>query len=824
MKQFKITGMSCSACSARVEGAVKHLEGVDTCSVNLLTSTLSVEGDISSRKIIEAVTRVGYGASEKGDKIASEDDFIDTEVPKIRKRLIFSLVFLLVLMYISMGHVMWGWYLPNAISKSPVLLASLEMALSLIVIIINKKFFINGAKSLIKGSPNMDTLVALGSGASFIYSLCLYFVMLGAEHKSHYLHELYFEAAAMILALITVGKLLEALAKGRTTNALKSLMALSPKTATVIRNGEEIEISAKDVSINDVFVVRPGESIPVDGVVIEGTSSVDEASLTGESIPVDKREGSDVFASSINKVGFIKCRATRVGEDTTFSQIIKMVSDASSSKAPIAKIADRVSGIFVPVVMLIALVTTIIWLIATGGAIGYSLERGISVLVVSCPCALGLATPVAIMVGSGIGAKNGILFKTAEALEITGRADIVILDKTGTVTKGRPSVTTIIPHEISKAELVKIAYSLEKKSEHPLALAIIEKGDEMSVSAYESKDFKALLGSGAYAKINGEDVYGGSLKLAEEKCTLPSEARETASALANEGKTPLFFTQGGKFIGIIAVSDEIKDDSKRAIEELHKMGIYTVMLTGDNEKTASAIGKAVGVDEIIANVLPNEKESAVRKFKKYGKVIMVGDGINDAPALKSADVGIAVAQGTDVAIDSADVVLMKNSLCDVSGAIRLSRATLSTIHQNLFWAFFYNIIGIPLACGLFIPIWGWRLKPMFGAAAMSLSSFLVVTNALRLNLFNIRNVRKYRKTSKIIKYEKEENEMEKTFKVKGMMCPHCENAVKTHLEAIDGVVSAIADHKAESVKVTLSKELDDKILIDAIKEKGYKVL
>ncbi|MBQ8164098.1 MAG: heavy metal translocating P-type ATPase [Clostridia bacterium] len=826
MKQFDVTGMSCAACSARVESAVKRVEGVDSCSVNLLTNSMTVEGKATSSEIISAVKRAGYGAKEKNvSRRDSSDELEDTETPRLLKRLVASLVFLSVLMYISMGHVMWGWYLPKGFAENPLAIAISEMLLAIAVMVINQKFFINGIKSLLRGSPNMDTLVALGSGASFVYSVCLLFVMTGAEHKAHYLHEFYFESAAMILALITVGKMLEARAKGKTTDALRSLMALSPKTATVMRDGKEMLIEAKDVLKGDIFIVRPGESIPVDATVIEGESAVDEASLTGESVPRDKAVGDSVFASCINKSGFIKCEATRVGDDTTFSQIVKMVSDASASKAPIAKIADKVSGIFVPTVITIAVIATVIWLIATGGNIGYSLERGISVLVISCPCALGLATPVAIMVGNGIGAKNGILFKTAESLEQAGKVSIVVLDKTGTVTKGKPQVTDIIPFENDEAELLRIAYSAEKKSEHPLSLAIVEKGEEVCVKGYETTEFEALLGNGIYAKIGDDKVYGGNLKLAESKCQVSNDAREKALALANEGKTPIFFVKNETLIGIIAVSDEIKDDSKKAIDELHRLGIYVVMLTGDNERTAKAIGERVGVDKIIANVMPADKEKCIKELKKHGSVAMVGDGINDAPALKSADIGIAVGQGTDVAIDSADIVLMKNSLCDVSGAIRLSRATLRNIKQNLFWAFFYNVIGIPLAAGALIPALGWRLNPMFGAAAMSLSSFCVVANALRLNFFNIRNMNKFAKNKILnVKEINGDSSMKKIFKVKGMMCPHCENAVKTRLEEIDGVKEAVADHKAETVRLMLDRDVSDEIIVEAIKEKGYKVV
>ncbi|MBO5212989.1 MAG: heavy metal translocating P-type ATPase [Clostridia bacterium] len=827
MKQFNVTGMSCAACSARVENAVKKVDGVESCSVNLLTNSMTVEGDASTDSIISAVKKAGYGASERQNEAKNvENDLFDSsEEARLKLRLIASLVFLTSLMYISMGHVMWGWYLPEGFAKNPLAIAISQMLLAIAVMIINQKFFINGIKSLIKGSPNMDTLVALGSGASFVYSVCILFVMTGADNKAHYLHELYFESAAMILALITVGKMLEAHAKGKTTDALRSLMALSPKKATVVRGGKELVIEAKDVLKGDIFVVRPGESIPVDGRVIEGESAVDESSLTGESVPNDKTVGDSVFASCINKSGFIKCEATRVGDDTTFSQIVKMVSDASSSKAPIAKIADRVSGIFVPAVITIAVITTVIWLIATGGSIGYSLERGISVLVISCPCALGLATPVAIMVGSGMGAKNGILFKTAESLEQTGRINIVVLDKTGTVTKGKPQVTDVIPIGISEGELMDIAYSAEIKSEHPLSAAIVEKGEKMNAIRFETNEFAALPGSGIFARIGEDNIYGGSLKLAESKCDISSADRELARKLANDGKTPMFFIKNNTLVGIIAVSDEIKEDSERAVKELHDLGIYVVMLTGDNERTASAIGKKVGVDKIIANVMPADKERHIKELKKHGKVAMVGDGINDAPALKSADIGIAVGQATDVAIDSADVVLMKSSLCDVSGAIRLSRATLRNIKQNLFWAFFYNMIGIPLAAGALIPILGWRLKPMFGAAAMSLSSFCVVTNALRLNFFNIRNTKKFLNKRNIIIERKEKNNMsEKVFKVKGMMCPHCENAVKTRLEQIEGVKEAIADHKAEEVRLVLERDVNDEVIVSAITEKGYEVI
>lgn len=828
MTQYNVTGMSCAACVARVEKAVSAVEGVKSCSVSLLTNSMGVEGSVNPQEIISAVTEAGYGAMLKDDKNApskaNDDDALkDTETPKLKRRLIASLAFLAVLMYISMGHVMWGWWLPDILASNPLAIGLLQLILTAVVMVINQKFFINGFKGLLHKSPNMDTLVALGSGASFVYSTYALFKMtaVSGEMAYHYLHEFYFESAAMILTLITVGKMLEARSKGKTTNALKSLMNLAPKTATILNeNGAEEEIPVEQVQKGDIFVVRPGEQISVDGVILDGTTAVDESALTGESIPVDKSAGDKVSGGTINQSGFIKCEALRVGEDTTLSQIIKMVSDAAATKAPIAKIADKVSGVFVPVVISIAVIATIVWLIV-GQSFGYALARGISVLVISCPCALGLATPVAIMVGNGVGAKNGILFKNAVSLEETGKANIVVLDKTGTITLGQPKVTDIIPINTTENELINLAYSLEIKSEHPLAKAIVEKGNELNVYAKEVEDFKALSGNGIVGNIENKPLYGGNLTFIKEKVTVDAETVKTAENLAESGKTPLFFANDEKLLGIIAVADVIKEDSPQAVKELQNMGIKVVMLTGDNEKTANAIGSLAGVDEVIAGVLPDGKEKVIRRLKDKGKVVMVGDGINDAPALTRADMGIAIGAGTDIAIDSADIVLMKSRLSDVPAAIRLSRATLKNIHENLFWAFFYNAIGIPFAAGVFINIFGWELNPMFGAAAMSLSSFCVVSNALRLNFKDIRNSSKDKKIKSNIK---EKKPMEITMKIEGMMCPHCEANVKKTLEEFAEVREATVNHKDGTAIVTLDADLGVATLKKAIEDKGYKVI
>ena len=825
MTQFNITGMSCAACVARVEKAVNSVDGVNSCSVSLLTNSMGVEGNVDPQKIISAVTEAGYGASIKDSKNTSQkndnDALKDTETPKLKKRLIASLGFLAVLMYISMGHVMWGWWLPVVLATNPLAIALLGLLLTIIVMVINQKFFINGFKGLLHKSPNMDTLVALGSGASFVYSTYVLFKMtadVGMAH--HYLHEFYFESAAMILTLITVGKMLEARSKGKTTDALKSLMKLAPKTAIILVDGIETEVPIEQVKKGDVFVVRPGEQISVDGIILEGHTAVDESALTGESIPVDKSVGDRVSGGTINQSGFIKCEALRVGEDTTLSQIIKMVSDAAATKAPIAKIADKVSGVFVPVVITIAVITIIGWLIG-GQSIGFALARGISVLVISCPCALGLATPVAIMVGNGVGAKNGILFKTAVSLEETGRVSTVVLDKTGTITEGKPKVTDIIPINISEKELLSFAYSLEIKSEHPLAKAIVEKGNELNISATEIENFTSLAGNGVKAQLNGKTIYGGSLKFISEQITLTEETVKKVETLAENGKTPLLFSIDNNLLGIIAVADTIKEDSPKAIKELQNMGIRVVMLTGDNEKTANAIGTLAGVDQIIAGVLPDGKEKVIRTLKDKGKVMMVGDGINDAPALTRADMGVAIGAGTDVAIESADIVLMNSKLSDVPAAIRLSRATLKNIHENLFWAFFYNAIGIPLAAGLFINLFGWELNPMFGAAAMSLSSFCVVSNALRLNFKDIHNNKKDKK----IKFRyKEKQPMQITMKIEGMMCPHCEAHVKKALEGVTEVREAIVSHKDGTAIVTLDADAAPVTLKKAVEEQGYKVI
>ncbi len=833
MEHYTVTGMSCAACSARVEKAVSAVPGVTSCSVSLLTNSMGVEGSATPDAVISAVQAAGYGASLKGaaqsvPSIAEQEDALaDHETPVLKRRLIASLGFLIVLMYFSMGHMMWGWPLPSFFDGNHVAMGLIQMLLTIAVMVINQKFFINGFKSLFHGAPNMDTLVALGATASFGYSTYALFAMTGAQVRGDaaavmsYMHEFYFESAAMILALITVGKMLEARSKGKTTDALKSLMKLAPQTATLLRNGQEVTVPIAQVKRGDVFVVRPGENIPVDGVILEGESAVNESALTGESIPVDKAVGDSVSAATTNQSGFLRCEATRVGEDTTLSQIIKMVSDAAATKAPIAKVADRVSGVFVPTVITIAVITTAVWLLC-GKPIGFALARGISVLVISCPCALGLATPVAIMVGNGLGAKNGILFKTAVSLEETGKTEIVALDKTGTITKGEPRVTDVLPADgLTESALLALAAALEQRSEHPLARAVMLRAEEDKLSVSEVSDFRALPGNGLTATLNDEELLGGSLSFISTKANVPQALRDKAEALAEEGKTPLLFARGGKLAGVIAVADVIKEDSPAAIAALRNMGIHVVMLTGDNEKTARAIGRQAGVDEVIAGVLPEGKESVIRRLQKQGKVAMVGDGINDAPALTRADIGIAIGAGTDVAIDAADVVLMKSQLSDVPAAIRLSRATLRNIHENLFWAFFYNVIGIPLAAGVWIPIFGWTLNPMFGAAAMSLSSFCVVSNALRLNLFKLHDAGKDKKIKK--KHHKEETTMEKTMKIEGMMCGHCEAAVKKALEAVDGVVSAEVSHTSGTAVVTLSKPVDSAVLKKAVEDKDYKV-
>ena len=834
MKQYNVTGMSCAACSARVEKAVSKVPGVTSCSVSLLTNSMGVEGTASAREIIAAVENAGYGASEKGaaaEKRSSpaadgEDALKDRETPVLKRRLIWSVGFLLVLMYFSMGHMMWGWPLPAFYNDNHVAMGLTQLLLTVIIMVINQKFFISGFKSLWHRSPNMDTLVALGSTAAFVYSTYALFAMTDAQVKGDmegvmtYMMEFYFESAAMILTLITVGKMLEARSKGKTTDALKGLMKLAPKTATVIRDGVETEVSIEQVQKGDVFAVRPGENIPVDGIVLEGSSAVNEAALTGESIPVDKASGDTVSAATLNQSGYIKCQATRVGEDTTLSQIIRMVSDAAATKAPIAKVADKVSGVFVPAVIAIAAVTTIVWLLLDRG-VGFALARGISVLVISCPCALGLATPVAIMVGNGMGAKNGILFKTAVSLEEAGKVRIVALDKTGTITSGEPKVTDILPAAgIGEEELLRLACALEKKSEHPLARAILQKAEEQHLETGEVTDFQALSGNGLTAQLNGVALSGGNLKFISTRARVSEEMQAKAEALAEQGKTPLFFSRGQELAGIIAVADVIKEDSPQAVRELQNMGVRVVMLTGDNERTAKAIGRQAGVDEVIAGVLPEGKESVIRSLKEKGKVAMVGDGINDAPALTRADIGIAIGAGTDVAIDAADLVLMKSRLTDVPAAIRLSRATLRNIHQNLFWAFFYNTIGIPLAAGVFIPL-GLTLNPMFGAAAMSLSSFCVVSNALRLNLFDMRNPDKDKKIKE--RRHKEEKTMEKTLKIEGMMCGHCEARVKKALEALPEVEQAAVSHQNGTAVVTLKAPVADAVLKKAVEDQDYTV-
>lgn len=839
MEQYIITGMSCAACSAHVEKAVSKVAGVTSCSVSLLTNSMSVEGTATPDEIISAVKGAGYGAELKGAKSesgkpASGDDLKDRETPKMLARLISSLIFLVLLMYISMGHMMWNWPLPAFLADNHIATGLIQLILSAIIMVINQKFFVSGFKSLWRRAPNMDALVALGSSAAFIYSVVALFLMSDAQLRGDhtavmaYMDEFYFESAATILTLITLGKLLEARSKGRTTDALKGLMKLAPKTAVIVRDGQEVTVPVEQVKKGDIYVVRPGENIPVDGVILEGNSAVDESTLTGESIPVDKTAGSTVSAGTLNQSGFIRCEATRVGEDTTLSQIIHMVEDAAATKAPIAKIADKVSGVFVPAVMGIALVTFIAWLFAGKFAVGYALARAISVLVISCPCALGLATPVAVMVGNGKGARCGILFKTAASLEITGKAQYVVLDKTGTITKGTPQVTDVIPAEgITEIELLSLAYSLERRSEHPLAKAVIKRAEDENISFEEISDFKALPGNGLSAALGNSLLCGGSFAYITSQVTVPEELKAKAESLSEEGKTPLFFSRGGKFCGIIAVADVIKEDSPQAIRELQNMGIRVIMLTGDNERTAKAIADKVGVDEVIAGVLPDGKESVISGLKSKGKVIMVGDGINDAPALTSADIGIAIGAGTDVAIDAADVVLMKNRLCDVPAAIRLSRATLMNIHENLFWAFIYNTLGIPLAAGVFIPLLGWQLNPMFGAAAMSLSSFCVVMNALRLNLFKPHNSKRDRKVrqNKENKIEKEEQtKMQKTLKIEGMMCGHCSAHTKQALEGVDGVSLAEVSHESGTAVVTLTKPVSDDALKQAVEAQGYKVV
>ena len=852
MEQFNVTGMSCAACSARVEKAVKKVPGVTSCSVSLLTNSMGVEGTASDAAIIRAVQDAGYGASPKKAGTASAvsgtsadlDALTDHETPKLKRRLIASLGFLLVLMYFSMGHMMWGWPLPHWFDGNHIAMGLVQLLLAGIVMVINQKFFISGFKGLIHGAPNMDTLVAMGSMASFVWSTYALFAMTRAqvdgnnELVMHYMMEFYFESAAMILTLITVGKMLEARSKGKTTDALKSLMKLAPKTANLLRDGTEVTVPIEQVQKGDIFVVRPGENVPVDGIVLEGSSAVNESALTGESIPVDKAEGDKVSAATTNQSGFLRCQATRVGEDTTLSQIIKMVSDAAATKAPIAKIADTVSGFFVPAVISIAVITTIVWLLL-GRELGYALARGISVLVISCPCALGLATPVAIMVGNGLGAKNGILFKTAASLEAAGRTQIVALDKTGTITSGEPKVTDILPAEgVSETELLTLAAALERKSEHPLAKAVLACTDEQKLAAPEVSDFTALPGNGLAAKLDGVEIFGGSASFIGTKVTVPAPLQEKAAALSAQGKTPLFFGGAGRLLGIIAVADTLKEDSPRAIRELQAMGIRVVMLTGDNQRTADAIGRQAGVDEVIAGVLPDGKEAVIRQLQAYGKVTMVGDGINDAPALTRADTGIAIGAGTDVAIDAADVVLMNSRLSDVPAAIRLSRAALRNIHENLFWAFIYNIIGIPLAAGVFIPF-GLTLNPMFGAAAMSLSSFCVVSNALRLNLFDVHSTKHDRAPKNAASlpaaltqpavdenkesFIKEDTAMKKTLKVEGMMCGHCEARVKKALEALPEVTEAVVSHEAGTAIVTLNADVADDVLKKAVEDQDYPV-
>ena len=852
MQQFIVTGMSCAACSARVEKAVSKVEGVTSCSVSLLTNSMGVEGTAADQAIIQAVEAAGYGASVKGEaaehsgasSMAAEDEMLkDHDTPVLKRRLLASLGFLIVLMYFSMGHMMWGWPLPAFFENNHIAMGLVQLLLTGIVMVINQKFFISGFTSLAHRAPNMDTLVALGSTAAFGYSTYALFAMTDAQVKGdmemvmHYMHEFYFESAAMILTLITVGKMLEARSKGKTTDALKGLMKLASKTAVVERNGQEVTVPIEQVKKGDIFLVRPGENVPVDGVILEGTSALNEAALTGESIPVDKKPGDVVSAATLNQSGFIRCEATRVGEDTTLSQIIQMVSDAAATKAPIAKIADKVSGVFVPAVITIAVITMIVWLLA-GESVGFALARGISVLVISCPCALGLATPVAIMVGNGMGAKNGILFKTAVSLEETGKVQIVALDKTGTITNGEPVVTDMVPAEgVTEESLLALAASLEKRSEHPLAKAILKYVGEQQLTVEDVSEFEALPGNGLTAVRNGVKLAGGNYAFIRTQTEVSEDLLKQSEVLAEQGKTPMFFAENGRLAGIIAVADTMKEDSRQAVSELRNMGIRVVMLTGDNERTARAIGAQAGVDDVIAGVLPDGKESVIRKLQQYGKVAMVGDGINDAPALTRADMGIAIGAGTDVAIDAADVVLMKSRLSDVAAAVRLSRATLRNIHENLFWAFFYNVIGIPLAAGVWIPIFGWTLNPMFGAAAMSLSSFCVVTNALRLNLFNMHDAKKDKKLKNpaIIKElvdnnktnhnqeNKEIGTMKKTMKIEGMMCGHCEATVKKALEGLDGVTSAEVSHEAGTAVVELSADVADDVLKKTVEDKDYKV-
>ncbi|MGN0406543.1 MAG: heavy metal translocating P-type ATPase [Bariatricus sp.] len=838
MEQYTVTGMSCAACSARVEKAVSKVEGVTSCSVSLLTNSMGVEGTASSDAIIKAVEEAGYGASRKGEAVKSENGrsmeaeemLRDRETPVLKKRLFASIGFLIVLMYFSMGHMMWNWPLPPFFEGNHVAMGLLQMLLAIIIMVINQKFFISGFNSLWHKAPNMDTLVALGSAASFIYSTYALFAMTDAQVRGdmeavmYYMDEFYFESAAMILTLITVGKMLEARSKGKTTDALKSLMKLAPKTAVVERNGKETEVSIEQVKKGDIFVVRPGENIPVDGIVLEGMSAVNEAALTGESIPVDKAEGDMVSAATLNQSGFMKCEATRVGEDTTLSQIIQMVSDAAATKAPIAKVADKVSGVFVPAVITIAVITTIVWLLA-GESIGFALARGISVLVISCPCALGLATPVAIMVGNGMGAKHGIMFKTAVSLEETGKMEIVALDKTGTITNGEPRVTDIIPAEgITEDDLLRMAYALEKSSEHPLAKAIIAYASQKEIEVESVQEFQALPGNGLTALCGENRLNGGNYEFIRSRAEISGEMKSRSEALAEEGKTPLFFAKDKKLAGIIAVADVMKEESRQAVKELQNMGIRVVMLTGDNERTAKAIGRQAGVDEVIAGVRPEGKEAVIRRLKKQGKVAMVGDGINDAPALTRADMGIAIGAGTDIAIDAADVVLMKSRLTDVPAAIRLSRATLKNIHENLFWAFFYNTVGIPLAAGVWIPLFGLKLNPMFGAAAMSLSSFCVVTNALRLNLFRMYDAGKDKKIKKKKTKKVEEKSMEKTMKIEGMMCGHCEARVKKCLEKLPEVDVAEVSHEAGTAVVKLNAEISDDVLRKTVEDQDYQVI
>ena len=841
MIQYIVTGMSCAACSARVEKAVSKVPGVTSCSVSLLTNSMGVEGTATEQEIIKAVKDAGYGASKKGEgaakvqptqALAGEDMLKDRETPVLKRRLIASVGFLIVLMYFSMGHMMWGWPVPGFMKDNHVMMGLLQMLLTITVMVINQKFFISGFKGLIHRAPNMDTLVALGSGASFVYSTYALFAMTDAQMHGDmdavmsYMHDFYFESAAMILALITVGKMLEARSKGKTTDALKGLMKLAPKTAVVIRGEKEVQVSIEQVQKGDCFVVKPGENIPVDGEVIEGNSAVNESALTGESIPVDKAVGDKVSAATVNQSGYLKCRATRVGEDTTLSQIIQMVSDAAATKAPIAKIADRVSGVFVPTVITIAVITIIVWLI-TGQSIGFALSRGIAVLVISCPCALGLATPVAIMVGNGMGARNGIMFKTAVSLEETGKMQIVALDKTGTITSGEPKVTDIIPAAgVTEDTLLKCAYALENKSEHPLARAILENAKEENAGIEEVTGFQALPGNGLTAILDGHTLYGGNHTFISSKVSVDGDIQKKAEKLAEAGKTPLFFGNEDRLLGVIAVADVIKEDSPQAIKELQNMGIHVVMLTGDNERTAKAIGQQAGVDEVIAGVLPEGKEQVIRKLKEKGKVAMVGDGINDAPALTRADMGIAIGAGTDVAIDAADVVLMKSRLSDVPAAIRMSRATLRNIHENLFWAFFYNIIGIPLAAGVWYPLFGWKLNPMFGAAAMSLSSFCVVSNALRLNLFKMYDASKDKKLKakkEKKRSKKEDKTMKKIMHIEGMMCGHCEAAVKKALEALPQVDEAVVSHETGTAELTLNAEIADDVLEKTVEDKDYTV-